>query len=487
MSLHSRRRISRLASVSLLVLGLSAGVARAESIFTPSSDGFQGQVRAGASERGAAVIAGSKIAVTGERLIPGQKITLMRGNTVLTEGGPLTVNDEGKFRFELTLDKAAHTGLQPILVITENPASATVVDLKISPDIPFSGAEQFEITSAPVTPGLYQLAFGSDGGALFVTSSVGRPPVRDSSLNRIDPATLKVTASVTPGEAPPPPARAPAPGAAAPAAKAAEADDRPPVFAVYGIGADEANKTLWVTNTRQDTVAVYNQDDLSLVRQFEPGAVPHAFAVQVDESQGRAYISEATYPQVAVFDTKTLEQLEPIRLKSDKRGEEFRSQGIWLDEASSQLFVVSLATSELAVVDLKSGESRNIALPGAIAAAGVAYDPVEDLLFVTAQDTDNLLILKASDGTVLSDVDTGAGALYVTFEPESRQIFVGNRGAGSITVVNTKGEITANLELGSYPNQLIADGQGNVWAVNKSRGEDDDSGDRIWKIAPKAQ
>ena len=486
MSLHLRRRAAGLASVSLLVLSMTAGLTRAESIFTPSSDGFQGQVRAGAVERGAAVIAGSRIAVTGERLIPGQKVTLMRGNTVLTEGGPLTVDKDGKFRFELTLDKAANTGLQPILVITEKPASATVVDLKISPDIPVSGTELFEITSAPVAAGLYQLAFSPASEALFVTAAVGRPPVKESSLNRIDPATLEVTASVTPGEAPPPPARGPAP-AGAPAGPGGEDDGRPPVFAVYGVEADEANKTLWVTNTRQDTVAVYKQDDLSLVKQFEPGAVPHAFSIQVDESQGRAYVSEATYPQVAVFDTKTLEQLDPITLKSDKRGEEFKAQGIWLDEPSSQLFVVSLATAELAVVDLKSGESHNIALPGAIGAAGVAYDAVEDLLFVTAQQTDNLLIVKASDGTVLHDIDTGAGALYVTFEPESRQAFVGNRGAGTITVVNTKGEITANLEVGSYPNQLIADGKGNVWAVNKSRGEDDDSGDRIWKIAPKAE
>mgnify|MGYP002716147081 CR=1 FL=1 len=33
--------------------------------------------------------------------------------------------------------------------------------------------------------------------------------------------------------------------------------------------------------------------------------------------------------------------------------------------------------------------------------------------------------------------------------------------------------------------QLRADGKGNIWAVNKSRGEDDDAGDRIWKISPK--
>ena len=44
----------------------------------------------------------------------------------------------------------------------------------------------------------------------------------------------------------------------------------------------------------------------------------------------------------------------------------------------------------------------------------------------------------------------------------------------------------ANIDAGTYPNQLRADGKGNVWAVNKSRGENDEEGDRIWKITPKS-
>ena len=51
-------------------------------------------------------------------------------------------------------------------------------------------------------------------------------------------------------------------------------------------------------------------------------------------------------------------------------------------------------------------------------------------MFVASQDTDNLLILDAGSGEVLHDVEVGAGALNVAFEPESRTAFVSNRGAG---------------------------------------------------------
>lgn len=108
------------------------------------------------------------------------------------------------------------------------------------------------------------------------------------------------------------------------------------------------------------------------------------------------------------------------------------------------------------------------------------------MLFVASQGSDNLLIVKEASGEVLFDVPVGAQPLNVTFEPVSRLAFVANRGAGTITVVNTSGEIVANLDAGNVPNQLRADGQGNVWAVNKARGEDDPTGDNVWRIRAKS-
>lgn len=277
------------------------------------------------------------------------------------------------------------------------------------------------------------------------------------------------------------------PARAAPPAGGQDANDtRPALFATYGVAVDDENGHVWVTNTRQDTVAVYKQDDLSLVKQFEPGAVNHARDVVVDEGRDRVYASSTMTGNIEVFDSKTLEKLDPIVIESAERGEDFSVMALDVDPESGTLVTVSMTTDELAVVDLGSGEVKVHPLPGAVRASGVAYDPKEDLAFVASQETDNLLIVKAATGEVLHDVDTGAGALNVTFEPVSRLAFVANRGAGTITAVGTDGKVVANIDAGTYPNQLRADGKGNVWAVNKSRGENDEEGDRIWKISPKA-
>ncbi|MCL4068384.1 YncE family protein [Pseudomonas sp. GX19020] len=454
-----------LLSASTLAI-LLAGPVSAETVFTPVRD-FQGRVSAASSERGAPVYIGSKVTISGEGLIPDQEITLMRGPNVLNADGPLLVDAEGKFSFDLEVDADAATGLQPILVIAEKPAAAEVVTLKISPEVPLSGADKFTIANRPVTRGLYQVAYSKASDAVFVTSAVGRPPVKQSALTKLDANTLEQLAQVTPEAAP-----------------ARENGEDAGLFAVYGVGVDDVNGNVWVTNTRQDTISVYKQSDLSLVRQFAPGSVNHARDVVIDEANGRAYASATRTGNIEVFDTATLEQLAPITITSGERGGAWSAMALDIDPASGVLVNVSMSTNELAVIDLKSGDVRVIALPGAKGAAGVAYDAAQGLAFVVSQQSDNVLVVDVAKGEVIHDVAVGAQPLNVTYDAASNAAYIANRGAGTITVVNGQGEILANLDAGNSTNQLRADGQGRIWAVNKARGEDDPTGDNLWRLTP---
>src|SRR5690606_30172050 len=148
-------------------------------------------------------------------------------------------------------------------------------------------------------------------------SSVGRPPVTRSQLVRVDPATLQVETSVTPENVPD------------------HNDGR--VFAVYGVDVDDEAGTVWATNTREDTVAVYRQSDLSLVKQFEPGLAPHARDVVIVPGQGKAYVTSPTEPLITVFDTAKLEPRGSIELKSGRRGEKFGAMSAALDAKNGKL------------------------------------------------------------------------------------------------------------------------------------------------------
>lgn len=449
-------------------LALSLGTALAQVAFDAPDSDYQGRVRASAVEQGKPIYSGSEIKVSGQDFKPGQSVTFLRGAQVLGEG-PLTADQEGKFEVTFKLPEDAAVGTHPLVLTTAAPYHAEIVELKVSPQVSLSGADKFEVKDNKLVPGLYQSAYSAKSDAVFVTSAVGRPPVKASALVKVNPETLEIVAQVSPGEAP-----------------AREDGKEGGLYAVYGVAVDDANDTVWVTNTRQNTVAVYKQSDLSLVKQFEPGAAAHARDVVVDEKGGKAYATASGSPTVVVFDTKTLEPARAIEIKSGKRGQNFSVGSLKFDADSGKLFTVSMSTDEVAIIDSASGEvEKVIPIKGSRGAIGVAYDGETKRVFVASQGSDNLLIVDADSGETLHNVLVGAGALNVAFDPVSKHAYVSNRGAGTVTVVDTDGNLVANLENAPFANHVAVDDKGDIFAVNKAQGEDNPANDRISKITPK--
>ncbi|WP_226624939.1 YncE family protein [Alloyangia pacifica] len=439
---------------------LMAGAALCDP-FTGLAKGFEGQMIAEGLKR-APITAGSTAEVRGKGFLPGQSVTLRQNGVVLNEGAPLTANDKGEFRTEVSIPEGAEPGLYPVVAEIADPAYAMTVDLKVSPVLPDSGP--LDVASQKLAPGLYQVA--SSGDALYVTSAVGRPPVTESKLLKLDPQTLEILAETSPQEAPDAP------------------DGRDGgVFAVYGVGVD-AQGQVWTTNTRQNTVAVYSAEDLSLVKQFDAGAVPHPRDALAHD--GKVYVSATFEPTIHVFDAATLEELAPIELSSGKRGERFGTASMHIDTQSDTLYVVSLDTDEVATVDLTTGEETSVyALPLSKRTIGVGYDAETNRIFTAGMNTDNVLVVDAATGETLHDVPVGAAPLNIAFDAVNGLAWVAVRGSDSLVAVSPEGEVVAKTQIGSFPNHLIAAADGGVYVVNKSKGAEDASGDHITHVTLK--
>lgn len=459
----SPSRSSRLRLAALgLALSVAAGAAGAQ-VFGPPDNDFRGSVRA----MSPLVLPGSEVQVGGMNFKPGQAVTLLRGETALNDA-PLVADGDGRFTATVQVPEDAAAGRHPVMVRVANPDAAAVFELKVSKEIPLSGQEAFEVEHQVLALGLYQTAYGAASDALFVTAAMGRPPVTRSELLKLDPQTLEVTARTTP--------------------QAAPGREDGHLLAVYGVSVDDANGNVWVTNTRDNAVAVYRQSDLSLVRQYAPGSVAHPRDVVVDQRSGRAYVSAFGNGTLAVFDARTLEPLEPVAIRSSIRGEDFSPMSLAFDADAGKLYTVSMGSGEAAVVDSATGTVEKVfRLPGANSPLGVAVDAANGRLYVAAQGSDNLLIVDIANEQVLHDVYVGAGPLNVGFDPSTGLAYVSNRGAGTITVVDGDGGIVANLAGGTFPNHAFADGRGNVYAVNNARGADDPEGDEIRRIRRKSR
>jgi len=426
----------------------AAPLVLAQAVFDPPASNFQGRVSS------AGALPGQTANIAGRGFVPGQTVTLRYGDQTLLDA--LQVNADGGFRAELPISAQTAPGLYPVVVQAVKPTAALVVELKVSPNTPLSGQNRYTLNSAALRPGLYQVAYGAASNSLFVTSASGRPPNSTSKLLKLNPNTLAVTAEQ-------------------------DAD-----VAVYGVAVDDVKGTVWATNTRNNTVAVYKQSDLSLVKQFDAGPALHARDVAVDASQSKAYVSTPGQSQVVVFDTNTNTLLRTIAIQSAVRGGTFGSYSLTLDAQAHKLYTISSNTSEVAIIDTRTDAvEKLIPVDGIKGGIGIAVDAQSQRIFVAAQGSDNVAVVDIASGKTLSTVHVGAGALNVAFDPVGRRAYVSNRGAGTVTVLDIDGKIVANLPGGSFTNHATSDGKGVVYVVNKARGADDPQGDRITRIAPK--
>lgn len=448
------------------VCGLAFSALMAGAAFSdPFSDlakGFQGQMNASGANR-APIIAGGTAEVSGRGFVPGQSVVLRQNGVALNEGAAVTVDDKGEFSTELNIPEGAEPGLYPVVAEVSNPNYAATLELKISPVLADQG--DLEIASQKLVPGLYQVAETPE--ALFVTSAVGRPPVTESKLLKVDPETLEILAEVTPEAAPDGP------------------DGRDGgVFAVYGVGVEQTQGQVWVTNTRQNSVAVYSADDLSLIKQFAPDTVGHPRDALAHG--GKVYVTATFEPTIHVFDAATLEELAPIELSSGKRGEDFGTASMHIDAESNTLYVVSLTSDEVATVDLATGTETAVhALPLSQGTIGVGYDAKANLIFTAGTKTDNVLIIDAATGETLHDVPVGANPLNIAFDAVNDLAWVAVRGSDSLVAVSPEGEVVAKTQIGSFPNHLVAAAKGGVYVVNKAKGQDDPTGDHLSYVTPK--
>ncbi|WP_010137917.1 hypothetical protein [Oceanicola sp. S124] len=441
------------AAVTALILSLP-GAAMAQVFDTPAP--FDANVSLSGPDRGA-VVPGATVSVSGQGFVAGQDVRLLRGAEVLTT---LTADGEGAIAWSFELPADAALGLHPIVVQTEGPDSASVVELKVSPDLALTGAEAYDEKTAQFARGLYQVAHSAANGTIFTASAVGRPPVEVSQITKLDADTLEVLAEVTPDDA----SRG--------------------VFAVYGIAVDDAHGNVWTTNTRQNTVAVYAQDDLSLVKQFPEDTVGHPRDVVIDSANNRAYVSTSFTGEIVVFDTETLDAVEPLNVGSDVRRGTFGAMALELDAQNGQLYTVSRSTPEVARIDLATGEITLLAAP-IISGTGVTVDPATGTIYVAGGQSDNVVGLSA-EGEVLFDSKVGSFPLNLAFDALNGQVFSSNRMSGTLTALNGQtGEVEAVLNGGTFPNYLDVLEDGTVLAVNKSRGEEDPEGDILRAITPK--
>ena len=310
-------------------------------------------------------------------------------------------------------------------------------------------------------PGQFQVGYSKKNHKLFVPT-VGARGGLASSLARVDADTLQTEAF-----------------AELPVKKNDKGQHG--YTSAYGVTVDDVDGTVWVTNTTDNSVAVYDQQTLKLiwsnegVKKDDPNWIEHPRSVLVDHESGKAFVTGRFF--VSAIDLKT-KQVEKIQLEgAPDGGTRYISMNLFLD--GGKLYVPERTGGKLFVVDTKTfkvektiqtqGEDSNVE----VRPSDVAVDHSLNEIYVSSQGVkgvnSGISVYDLTTGEFKKFVKFGTQALALEHDEDRDLVYVTDFGTGKVAVFDGRAdEVIGEVEMnGAAANDVTLLKDGSVLVLDK--------------------
>jgi DNA-binding beta-propeller fold protein YncE len=231
------------------------------------------------------------------------------------------------------------------------------------------------------------------------------------------------------------------------------------------VTADPANRTLYVARSgAAGHIGVFNLDTFAQMGDI-PNTSGHGAAV--DDLTGHGF---ATSKAITMFDAKTFAIIKTIEVQGNP-------DGYLNDTFNHRYYVLSHSAPNITVIDDKDGtvlgtidiggapeqaqsdgkgkiyvdiedksaiaviDAKTMTMTGKYdlssksgGCAGLALDAKNNILFAACRDKNDMVILSATDGHIITDLPIGVGCDGATFNPATMEAF-SSQGDGTLTVI----------------------------------------------------
>ena len=310
-------------------------------------------------------------------------------------------------------------------------------------------------------PGQFQVGYSKKNHKLFVPT-VGARGGLASSLARVDADTLQTEAFA---ELP------------------VKQNDKGQYgyTSAYGVTVDDVDGTVWVTNTTDNSVAVYDQQTLKLiwsnegVKKDDPNWIEHPRSVLVDHESGKAFVTGRYF--VSAIDLKT-KQVEKIQLEgAPDGGTRYISMNLFLD--GGKLYVPERTGGKLFVVDTKTFKvEKTIQTQGEdstveVRPSDVAVDHSLNEIYVSSQGVkgvnSGISVYDLTTGEFKKFVKFGTQALALEHDEDRDLVYVTDFGTGKVAVFDGRAdEVIGEVEMnGAAANDVTLLKDGSVLVLDK--------------------
>ncbi|MFE9097116.1 YncE family protein [Streptomyces sp. NPDC007264] len=306
-----------------------------------------------------------------------------------------------------------------------------------TPKRPHAKELSYTVKSAPLAQGLYQVAHSARNDVLWVTRSVGYPPVTQSQLLKVDPRSLEVLAAYTPPVVD---------------------ENTGELEAVYGVAVDDVRNTVWVSATLANSLAVYSQRTGRHLAVL-PG-VQHSRDVAIDQVRGLAWCGALLDGSIVAFDLNTYEERRRVTVEGAWPA------GVAVDPFTGNVYAADLAKSRL--IEVAHGSDQPRMLPAGEGSVDVVLSVDGRTAYTANQTAGSVSVVDLVTGEMKNEIKTGAGTLAVAVDACTGHVFAANKDAGTTTVVDPRrGTLVAEIATGANTDHVIL-AHGTAYAVDKA-------------------
>lgn len=312
-------------------------------------------------------------------------------------------------------------------------------------------------------PGQFQVAYSKKTNKIWVAGTADRDE-HVSTIARIDANSLKIEAV-----------------AELPIIKG---DSGYSYEGAYGITVDDEEGTVWVTSTRDNSVAVYDQATMKQLwtnaglSKDDPNWIEHPREVRVDHESGKAFVTGRFF--VSAIDLKT-KKVEKIQLEgAPDGGTRYISMNILVD--GGKLYVPERTGGKLFVIDTKTFKvEKTISVKGdkdgEVRPSDVAIDHSQNEIYVSSQgvkgENSGVSVYDATTHEFKKFIPFGTQALSLDNDEANDLVYVSDFGTGKVGVIDggAADKLIAEVAMnGGKANDLVVLPNGSVVAVDKQAG-----------------
>lgn len=223
----------------------------------------------------------------------------------------------------------------------------------------------------------------------------------------------------------------------------------------YGIAVYAAGGRVFVADYGSNAVSVISTSTNTVVGTVAVGTEP--VGVAVDQSTGTVYVTNSGAGTVSVIDATTNTATATIAL-ADCPGPALPT----FDAGSGRLYVPCDDSGNVVVIDPATA-SVIATIP--LGSAGLwASAVLGGRLYVSNYITGSVSIIDLASGTVAATLSVGGQPVGLTADPSTGSVYVAQRTAGTVTVINGTA-VSATWNTGGAPNDVAVSADGTAVLV----------------------